>query len=79
MKATNNSLIKVIASFLIVIFIVGICFAMGLPFSLGRAFAESKQEDRMDSLGFAEDRVLVVLSNKETKSFSSGKTVKMQI
>lgn len=69
MNATNNSLIKVIASFLIVIFIVGICFAMGLPFSLGRAFAESKQEDRMDSLGFAEDRVLVVLSNKETKSF----------
>lgn len=69
MNATNNSLIKVIASFLIVIFIVGICFAMGLPFSLGRAFAESKQEGRMDSLGFAEDRVLVVLTDEETKTF----------
>lgn len=69
MNATNNSLIKVIASFLIVIFIVSICFAMGLPFSLGRAFAESKQEGRMDSLGFAEDLVLVVLTDEETKTF----------
>lgn len=43
MKTANNNLVKVIVSFLIVIFIVGICFAMGLPFSLGRAFAESKQ------------------------------------
>lgn len=69
MRAANKSFVKVIVSFLIVIFIVGIGFATGIPFSHGNASAESEQEVRVYSPVFAEDRVLVVLSDRATKSF----------
>ena len=44
-------------------------FAMSIPLSLGSLSAESEIGVVMENLEFAEDRVLVVLSNKETKSF----------
>ena len=69
MKTANNNLVKVIVSFLIVIFIVSMGFTMRIPFAFGSAFAESEQGAEMETLGFAEDRVLVVLSDKETKFF----------
>ncbi|MBQ9276398.1 MAG: S8 family serine peptidase [Clostridia bacterium] len=60
---------RIITMFLIIVIIVCISFAMIYPSSIGQVFAESKNNIESKTLEFADDRILVVLTGRATKSF----------